>query len=160
MTIETEHNGRKITYAENQDVWRCWAMNVEAKTLTALKSKLDKIDADARRIDATRAYLLDHHGEKLTPVTVTLIAKPAEGGFRSREPLAPAVHITHEGGGKREKVDLSRLVRPTREAKAAVEAWRDAKRVRDDANEKVKIAAAAIPRMTLDDLKTTKEGEA
>ena len=49
--IETEHLGYAIRYAENEDVWRCEALSLDAKTLSALKSKMGKTLADARRVE-------------------------------------------------------------------------------------------------------------
>lgn len=49
--IETEHLGYAIHYSENEDVWRCQSLDLEAKTLSAIKSKMGKTLADARRVE-------------------------------------------------------------------------------------------------------------
>lgn len=60
--IETEHLGYAIRYAENEDVWRCEALSLDAKTLSALKSKMGKTLADARRIDPVPVLIVTSYG--------------------------------------------------------------------------------------------------
>jgi len=77
VSIETEHNGHKITYSENEDVWRCWQLDMDGKTLSALKQKINQHDASMRRIKPTVAWAVRSWGgpEK---VTLTLIADDKE----------------------------------------------------------------------------------
>src|SRR6059058_4999435 len=39
--LKTGYKNFTIVYAENQDLWRCWELDVEAATLSALKRKID-----------------------------------------------------------------------------------------------------------------------
>lgn len=48
--ITTTHLGHEIAYDEDQDVWECSALILKAKTLTALRKKIDQIDLARRRL--------------------------------------------------------------------------------------------------------------
>lgn len=58
MAIETEHKGYKIGYFEESDTWRCYELELTAPKLSALKAKIDKIDADARKLDRVPVVVL------------------------------------------------------------------------------------------------------
>lgn len=51
MTPTTKHNEHEISYNEDDNSWRRPSLSVEASSLAALRAKINKIDADARRID-------------------------------------------------------------------------------------------------------------
>lgn len=144
--IETEHNGHHITYSENEDVWRCHALDLDAKTLSALKTKINKIDSESRRVNVEVVYP-DRHGfggKKVMTVLATVIDGDGvwtlfpEGGMR---------------GGRqtkliRKKLPISCVAENTPETAAAVAKWVAA----DDEYRKATIrereAFEAIPRLT------------
>jgi hypothetical protein len=77
MSIETEHHGYKITYGENTDVWRCWELDVEGKTLSSVKAKIASILSQSRKIDATPAYYIQSWG-RVEKITVLSWASPTK----------------------------------------------------------------------------------
>lgn len=58
MAIETEYRGYNLRYVENEDIWRCFDLDIEASKLSALKSKVAKIDNDARKAEATPVFVI------------------------------------------------------------------------------------------------------
>ena len=54
--IQTEHQGYKIRYAENEEVWRCWDLDLQSKSLAALRTK---IAAAARKLRVAQAAGLE-----------------------------------------------------------------------------------------------------
>lgn len=105
--IEVKHGDYEITYSENEDVWRCWSMSLEAKTLSALRAKLNKETAKARRIDAPVVVISRYEGGIEAEGAATLIA---DGGR--------SVWVTN--GRVRRKYDAPRVVMDTPEARELV----------------------------------------
>ena len=60
--LETEYNGVTIHYSENEDIWRCDALEVDGKTLSAVKEKIGKLQADARRISVPVLVIRSSYG--------------------------------------------------------------------------------------------------
>ena len=48
--IETTHNDHSIRYDEGSDEWTCSAMDLKAKSLSALKAKINDFDAKERKL--------------------------------------------------------------------------------------------------------------
>jgi hypothetical protein len=143
--VSVEHNGKKIVYSENQDVWRCWEMDLEAKTLSALKNKMNKVDAEARRLGNVAAFIMEEHQQKPTPVVLTMIDGDAAWGIRKS--------IT-ENSNRRQKIPFKDLIPDTPEGRAAIIALQTKYRELSAIREEAKALYAAIPRMTLDMLKS------
>jgi hypothetical protein len=145
MAIKTEHNGYEITYSENEDLWRCWTLELEAKTLSALKTKMNKLDADRRRLDMPQVWHLTYSGPKLKKATliedgaVWLLA----GGDDKR-------------GRQREKVGLENTVIDTPANRQAIEMYVAAEEVARKAQRTAYEMRQAIPRATAADLMALK----
>lgn len=57
------HRGYNMTYAENMDNWRCWALDLEAETPGKLKAKIDRVLAQASKLEINvPAWRHDHRG--------------------------------------------------------------------------------------------------
>lgn len=146
--ITTEHSGHEIVYSENEDVWRCWNLDAEAKTLSALKTKINKHLNEARRLDNVRVWKLDWGGTpELYGVTLlegdgaAWVAKVAPGANKGRREKV------------REKALLKDLVLDTAKNRAAIEMWRSLEFVARTAQQKASDAKAAIARVTVGDLR-------
>ena len=150
--ITTEHNGHQIVYAENEDVWRCWGMELEAKTLTALKTKLNAADAAARRVGNVKVIVLSHYGEFSMGV-VTLLEGEKHAWVSPRVPGEKVL-----GRRSRTKVQLDERALDTPVVRDAVEAWGRAKLAYQAAAQAERDAKAAIPRATRADLAATPTG--
>lgn len=166
--ITTEHNGHMIRYSENEDKWTCWAMSVEAKTLSALKTKLNKLDADSRRVNVTAIKLSYHTDpESAHEVTVTVIEpqreaeKPRWGSTTPPAPPEREAWVTYQTSKyrgvdkpdmKREKVELKRLLPATPEVRAMLKKARDMSAAIKAAQDELKRYVETIPRYTAEDL--------
>jgi hypothetical protein len=62
VSIETEHHGYKIVYSENEDRWRCWEMECDGKSLSAVKAKVAAILSATRKIEPAPAVTLRSWG--------------------------------------------------------------------------------------------------
>jgi hypothetical protein len=166
--IQVDHKGYVITYAENEDVWRCWALDgIEAKTLSAMRGKIDKIDADGRRVSNIRAWRLpstaDYGGPE--PVVIVMLVEDDEKP-RYGEPPGPRAWVLHvdrttweisKGRAKsREKVALLSLAAHSPEAQAAIDLWLAAVDDLRAAKAKADAALKAVPRMTLEQVSPAK----
>ena len=160
-SIETEHNGYVIAYAENQDVWRCWGLELEAKTLSALKNKINKVSSDARRLDNVEAIDLSETWGKPKPVKIVMLA----GVDYMKKPQAwiikTAINPSRFRGEKdqRQKVALENLVLDTPENQKLLSAYLTKQEAVRAAQEEANKAKAAIPRVTLADLSQTRSEE-
>lgn len=147
--ITTEHSGHEIVYSENEDVWRCWNLDAEAKTLSALKVKINKHLNEARRLDNVRVWKLDWGG---TPELYSVTLLEGDGAAWVSK-VAPGT-----SKGRREKVRekalLKDLVLDTAENRAAIEMWRSLESAARTAQQKATDAKAAIARVTVGDLRT------
>jgi hypothetical protein len=118
--LKTEYKGCVIVYAENQDIWRCWSLDVEAPTLSAVKRKIDVIDRQSRRTENVDAYLIAYGGD-FEPVTVTLsIPKNPSAQGRYHADASDRAWIVSKKDKKREKVGLERLIEHTPENEALI----------------------------------------
>lgn len=116
MSLTIEHNGRELKFREDDETWSCWAMNMKAKSLKALKAKLDKFDGQARRVSAP-VIVVDPNWHKAERADIVMIAKPKdwETADYSTMEKTPSVWINKIKGNQtaREKVRLDRCVEPT-----------------------------------------------
>lgn len=140
--IETTYLDQRIVYAENEDVWRCWALDIEAPTLSALKEKIRKVDADARRMDRPALHF-EYNGTKPTLCTIVMLDAERD-----------KVWITKKEGGtlRRHKVTLDRIVLDTPENRALIAEFQALAREAEAARAKSDAARAKIPSPTRDEL--------
>ncbi|MCX5494341.1 hypothetical protein OSH11_06490 [Kaistia dalseonensis] len=139
MSITTEHNGYVVVYSEQDDLWRCPQLGLEAEKLSTLRSKIETTETESRKIDA-RAFLFDHSGFSITPVLVVM----ADGDGTSAWVVNKLDNPRNE---RREKVDMNRLVEDTPENRQLLLAWRDASRAVYEEGQRVAQLRDAIPRM-------------
>lgn len=146
--LSVEHRGYSISFATNEEVWRCWTLDIEDKSLAKVKAKINKIERDLRnaeikQIDAI-AIETWHSFE-----TITILSLASEG----------AAWIMTKSG-RREKKSLQRLALVTDENKATIKQIRE---LREEAARLGKHAdklVEAIPRVTVEALRALSiEGE-
>jgi hypothetical protein len=155
--IELDYNGREVTFREDDDEWHCHALKLKAKSLSALKRKIDKLDGEARRVSVPAVRLSRYgQGER---VDIVLIAKPKDwdresyyGEGYSRR--APAVWVLRADGNEQQrvKVRVDELapanVDTARQLEEVVRLQAESKRLDEEADK----VLAGIIRLTLDDL--------
>lgn len=151
--ITTEHNGHQIVYAENEDVWRCWGMDLEAKTLSALKTKMNAADAAARRVGNVRVFIIPSYSGDIEEGLVTLLEGDGHAWV-----VPPAGKKEVRGRRSRAKTEISSLALDTPAAREAIEAWDRAREFSREAAQAERDAKAAIPRATRADLAGTPTG--
>ncbi|MGE3914678.1 MAG: hypothetical protein AB7F78_03180 [Hyphomicrobiaceae bacterium] len=137
--IETDHLGQRIIYSENSDTWQCLEMELQAKSLSALKTKIaDALNA-ARKCDVEAIYFPSFSSwEK---AKVTMLVEPDEAW------------IVHPEGKKmrRRKVKFNELLPDTPESVRLIKEWRDLSAAAESARRAAEAARAAIPRLSPDD---------
>lgn len=150
--ITTTHNDRPIHYDETNDEWQCPAVDVKAKTLSALKTKINDFDAKERKL-GTGVVLIKIDGyrfrssKEIAPkVRATMLDKEATENHA-------AVWISHLSDGQREKTGIHALALDTPENIAILtEADRIEKQAAAD-NKRAEKMRADIKRITVDELK-------
>ena len=97
--IETEHKGYKITYSDNEDVWRCWELNVEHEKLSKLKQRIDRLSLEARKEAAFDArYIGPGYRNAGTLVRVVQVLKDGDRGhYRNAGTLVRVVQVLKDG---------------------------------------------------------------
>jgi hypothetical protein len=139
MRISAEHCGYEILFDEASEVWRADQLLLEAGTLSALRQLIDQSELEARQMDSA-AFLLDHSGYSIVPVTVVLADRDGKSAWvinRVEDPKSV----------RREKVSLHRLVADTPDNRRVLLAWRDASRAVYEAGQRVARMRDEIPRM-------------
>lgn len=149
MTIETEHRGYKISYAENEDVWRCWDLEEDAPTLSALKRKIDKHDKARRTATEVIPAVRISSGGGLSQVSIHMLAEaPSDRKYGEHAGKAWVYTDLTERKG-RDKVKLDELAAPAHpDTAAALEAYRQAVAEEREARARTLAALKVIPRFT------------
>ena len=167
--IEIEYKGRTLVFREADDEWSCHPLKLKAKSLTALKRKIDKLDGETRRVSvsAIRIGESTYYDKIGTPVQITMLAKNADWelmrydekpnfGFATNSPehRVPTVWVMVADGNEmaRKKVRLDSLAFPSESTDAAL---REYERLGDEIGklkDQRKALLDAIPRLTIDDL--------
>jgi hypothetical protein len=168
-TIEIEYKGRTLLFREMDDKWSCSALKLDAKSLTALKRKIDKLDGETRRVSVAAVNIGERgYYEKLgATVQIVMLAKNSDWelmryderpnfGFAtdSAERRVPTVWIMVANGNQmeRKKVRLDSLAFPSDSVQVSI---REYKRLGDEIERLEKERESilkAIPRLTFDDL--------
>lgn len=139
MSISTDHGGYQIVYDEARDVWRADQLSLEASALSSLRRMIDELEIESRQME-TPAFLLDHSGFSIVPVTVVMADRDGKSAWvinRVEDPKQV----------KREKVSLHRLVADTPENRLLLLSWRDASRAVYEEGQRVARMRDDIPRM-------------
>jgi hypothetical protein len=139
MPISTDHGGYPIVYDEGTNQWRCAALHLSADSLGALRALIDAGEAHASHLGIA-AFLFDHSGFSVTPVTVVRLHPDGENAW--------IVNRLDDPRGERpECVSLKRLVEDTAESRRLLLDWRDASRKVYEDGIRVAKLRDAIPRM-------------
>jgi len=145
--FEIEHNGVTIVYADNEDKWVCYPLELEADKLSTLKSKITKVLAEARRVENVPVISISRWGDA-SYGNATLV----EG-----DSVWVMLGEGYKNGIKskviRSKLSMNSLVLDTPENRAALTEFRvESRRIAEltKSNEK---RLADIPRVTADALK-------
>lgn len=159
MSLTIEHNGRELQFREDDESWSCHAMNMTAKTLKALKAKLDKFDGAARKVSLPVMWM--SFTDRFARADIVMIAKPKDweinydysGGSSKRERV-PSVWLQMIEGNetKRRKEKLSSVVEMTPENMLAIEAINSKRAQIAALTAEAKAMTEALPRLSLDDL--------
>lgn len=145
MSIEIEHGGYKVRYDEQADVWRCYDLDLEAKTLSALKTKINKVDADARRVDNVAVFKMSEHDRRPTAAFITLIDNEKDVWISGDK--------VKWGKPGREKTAVTNLILDIQENRDAIQEAIRLSKIADEASTRARDARIALPRMTMDQLR-------
>ncbi|WP_375188446.1 hypothetical protein [Sphingobium yanoikuyae] len=145
--IETEYNGQRIHYSENEDLWRCDLLDFKAKTLTAIKSKISKWLADARRVGNVPVIYV---GSTYTPEF-----KEAQVVLKDDDGKHVWIMVNKMRGGVssnqgREKVKLETIMADTPENRARIAAYRAKQEEARKINAEQRELLEAMPRLTME----------
>jgi len=103
--IEFTHQGFKITFSENDEVWRCWTLNFEDKSLSKLKQKINKhISVTLKKVTTPFALLSSWGGGDI--VKCSIISRDAKSG---------RFWVVKEGENRRSQVEPKYLAPWTKE---------------------------------------------
>jgi hypothetical protein len=151
--IEIKHNEHSIRYDESSDLWECRSLEMEEKTLSALKTKINEFDAIERRLgDGVSLFLLEGaHGylglANDIKVRATMLGK--EIGFGNID----GVWVSHIGSKKREKVYLKNLIYDTPRNVMDLRIADDLRKKADELYKESKNMLERIERVTVDGIK-------
>ena len=146
--IKIEYGNHEITYREEQDFWVCRALALDASSLKALKAKIDKLDADRRRLPSVPVIFVSFH---------STIEQGGERGWNATllTDDGKEVWITKTAGQgtqrertTREKRSLSTLVLDTPENRKALAESREAYRRGAELQAQGRAMADMVPRVT------------
>lgn len=121
--IQTEHQGFKITFSDNEEVWNCWELRMEHKSLGKLKQKINKwLKERLSKSNITCAFRDTYGHNPYEEATVVGCVNDAPGEF----------WITVGKDARRRKVKITELYPWTEELSAALAAY-DAQRAAGNA---------------------------
>jgi hypothetical protein len=159
VAITTEHNGRELQLDENTEEWHCNPMRMKAKTLKALKAKLDKFDGQARKVNVP-VVRLGYDGFKTGHVV--MIAKSQDwerdhsfDANRNRvEHRHPSVWVQEMQGNepRRVKAKLSDLFEAGPETDVMLEAVKRREAMIRTMKAEIADLIAGAPRLTIEQL--------
>lgn len=88
--LQIEYRGYAIHFAENQEVWRCQALDVDGERLATVKAKIDRVIAASRKLDNPVPVIYVDYSYRAKPVEVISLAQPPKdrSGNAQAEPTA------------------------------------------------------------------------
>lgn len=144
------HRGYELRYSDNEDVWRCHKLNLEHKSLNKAKELINKIDADARKLDAGVALIyLSTSG--IEPVTATMIDLDGKGVWVNQMTTS-AKYPFKKTVERRQKHSREALVLDTPENRELIEAARVKRTAGYALIKEADAMFKAVPRIRLDQL--------
>lgn len=167
MSIEVEHRGYKIHYAENGDVWRCWDLNgkdAENAALSKVKQAIDRVLLKERKENAVTCYEISS-GSSFSAIEAQIIeyiGPKIERPYRrdmSRIPKQVTGHTVKAVAKRRmndrasaQNGELRGYAPMTPEVEEAIARAEYAKGELNAARKRYEDVLNAIPRMTLADI--------
>lgn len=154
MSLETTHAGYQIHYSENDDLWRCWELDLDAPSLSALKNKINQWDAKARRLSNIPVLILSQYDRKPSRGTATMIDR--DGGVWCAVETATRHHGVKS---ERKKLKPESLILDNPEGRSAIAELQRLAKIEDEAREAVKAARDKLPRPDLGAFKALEEND-
>ena len=153
--IEVEYGGFKIVYGDNDDLWHCYALNLDAKTLSSLKEQIGKVLTEARKV-GNRPVLRISTGYNAGFEAGVLMRLDASG-THDKQPAGWVTFVKPKSGAaERRKIALSELADDTPENRSTVKSYlkrlSELRQMREAADDTI----ARIPRITEAALKESK----
>lgn len=158
--LETEFRGYTIRYSENEDVWRCHALDMDGTTLTQLKNKMGRYLAKIAKTAEVIPAFLSSYGDSFTPCFIVSVSntlnykkEPEVWTFTERQEMWRSEYRTVRD---RKKHSASSIILDTLENRvliAEAERLRTIERVAKKAADE---AARIIPRI---DVSTIRQDE-
>lgn len=166
MSIETAHRGYTVRFSENEDNWRCYDLDLENASLAKLKEQIDKLLLKVRKESAVDVLIVG--SEYSSHFTVTegraIDAKIGyerhRSGYTGQETKEPTRKVSlgifsnRRGGdrGGKSFYPISDVSLPTPEVYAAVAEVERLRKIAKAAEEAVRAAVRAIPRISEEDV--------
>ncbi len=157
--LQMEYRGYVVHFAENQEVWRCQALDVEGEKIGTVKAKIDKIIAQSRKLaNPVPMIYLDYH-EQAASVQVVALAQPKrDRSGEEKEPdqawcmrdgteryYSPATgKHEHRETRERKKLPLSMLYLDTPETRVAIAAIAEMKAQQRQLDQNIKDVRAGM----------------
>lgn len=146
--IGTTHMGHDCVLDEERDEWECRALALKARSLKALRTKIDKVDADRRRLGGGIPVLIfnsnRYHGSDITPGMATLLDKDGKGAFVTYTERSRRWQGEWENVETRRKYDVGVLLPRTDAVTEAVEALRTLTAERKALDGRIDAAIASV----------------
>lgn len=149
-TPSVEHRGYKITYSENQDVWRCWDINYESAKLSLVKQKIDAVERQHRKLAAPALYIT--HGGAVKDCVIVSLDEDRDRCFITTGETGTDRWGRPNGTLKRDKVSLSQIAADTPENRELARVALEKQAAYEAAQAAATAARKAIPRLTREDL--------
>ncbi len=148
MDAKTEHDGYEIRFYERDDSWACHALGLSDRSLKGLRSKINKVTSQARRLDAVELIEISYYMGARRVIGTLL----DDGDTK--------VWCSAPGRGNspptREKCALSGLALNTPENRAELTRARVLSAQADALSREAKAIRDAIPRVTAEQLRALK----
>lgn len=163
--IQTVHRDYAIRYSENEDNWRCYDLDLEDASLAKLKERIDKLLLKVRKESAVDVLIVgSEHSSHFTVTEGRAI--DAKVGFErqrssysseAKEPIRKVslgIFSNRRGGdrGGKSFYPISDVSLPTPEVYAAIAEVERLRKIAKAAEEAVKAAVRAIPRISEEDV--------
>lgn len=85
--LELTYRTYAVHYADNMDVWRCSALDLEAERLPTLKAKIDKVIAASRKLaEPVPVVYVDHWGVPKPARIMALVQPKKDRSGAEKEP--------------------------------------------------------------------------
>lgn len=144
--IKTTHGDYEITYDEEDNFWYCPTLKVKAASLSALKAKVAKMDADLRRLPSVAVlYISGGISGARDGYSATLLDDDGASVWVTTMPVT--------GARKREKFRLNTLALATTANRQAVEEAVETCKRAMTLQKRAAEMFAAIPRVTAEELR-------